>query len=80
MLPEGEEPRPRFASPFVTIRPDGASYTVAISPVLPTGEGEPRTFSSKQDAWWQVLTFARAHRLPVRDFTVHETARAHSDV
>ena len=79
MPPDEDELRPRYTGPFVTIRPDGASYIVAILPVLSTGEGEPRAFSSKQDAWWQVMTYASAHRLPLLDLTVAETARAHSD-
>jgi hypothetical protein len=72
-----EEAQSRYTGPFVTIRPEGQDYIVAIQPVLPSGEGEPRAFGSKNEAWWQVLTFARAHRLPVRDLTVSETARAH---
>lgn len=39
-MPPEEEPHARYAGPFVTIRPDGASYIVAIEPVPPTGDGE----------------------------------------
>lgn len=75
-----EEPRSRYSGPFVCIRPvDGFSWSVGIEPILPTGEGEPRTYGSKHEAWGQMLSHARAHRLPVRDFTVSETARAHGE-
>ena len=77
MPPDEEEPRPRYSGPFVCIRRvDGFAWSVGIEPILPTGEGEPRTFGSKHEAWGQMLCLVSRHRLPLHDFTVSETARA----
>jgi hypothetical protein len=75
-----EEPRPRYSGPFVCIRPvDGFSWSVGIEPILSTGEGEPRTYGSKSEAFGAARALWSDHRLPCRDMTVGETARAHPD-
>jgi hypothetical protein len=79
MPPDEEEPRSRYDGPFVVIRPEGLDYIVAVEPVLPTGEGEPRTFATKHDAFGAARVLWTEHRLPVRDCTIPETARAHPD-
>ena len=68
-MPDEDDTRPPGARSFVTIRPDGLDYIVAIEPVLPTGEGKPRTFGSKHDAFFAARVLWTDHRLPVRDFT-----------
>lgn len=73
---EEEEPRPRYTGPFVVIRPDGLDYVVAVEPVLPNGEGQPRTFASKHDAFGAARVLWTEHKLPCRDMTISETARA----
>lgn len=65
-----------YSGPFVTIRPDGMEYIVAIEPTLPTGEGKPRAFGSKHEAFGAAQALFAAHKLPCRDMTVPETARA----
>lgn len=66
-----EEPEPPYSGPFVILRPcaDGLTYSVSIEPVLATGEGAPRTFDSKHEAWWQAQTWFRQFRLPLRDLS-----------
>jgi len=65
-----QEPLPRYTGPFVCIRPaDDLAWSVSIEPILPTGEGEPRTFGSKHEAFGAARELWQAHRLPVRDFT-----------
>ena len=68
-----------YNGPYVTVRPIGTTYAVAIEPPLPTGDGEPRTFGSKHEAFGAARELWTANRLPLRDFTVSETARAYSD-
>jgi len=78
MPPDGEEPRRRYAGPFVVIRAEaeGFAYQVSVEPILPTGEGEPRTFASKHEAFGAARDLWTQHRLPCRDMTIGEVARA----
>lgn len=62
-------PEPPYTGPWVKFDGDGLTYSAWIEPPLPTGEGSARTFGSKCEGWWQVLEWARSHRLPVRDLT-----------
>lgn len=78
-MPDGEEPRPRYSGPFVVIRPDGLDYIVGVEPVLPNGEGQPRAFSSKHEAFGAARDLWTEHRLPVRDCTIGDVARAYPD-
>jgi len=77
MQPDEEEPRPRYSGPFVCILPIGPDYEVSIQPVLPTGEGEPRTYGSKIEAFHAARDLWTAHRLPCRDLTIGDVARAY---
>ena len=70
---------PLYNGPYVTVRPVGIEWMVAIEPAPKTGAGEPRTFGSKHEAFGAARELWTANRLPLRDFTVSETARAHSD-
>ena len=73
-MPPDEEPP--YSGPYVTVRADGPTFAVAIEPPLHSGEGHPRTFASKHDAWGAARELWTVNRLPLRDFTVSETARA----
>ena len=75
--PEGSARRSVIASApsFVTLRPDGLRYAVAIEPRLPTGEGEPRSFVCKSEAWAEARSLWSDHRLGFRDFTDGCTGR-----
>ncbi len=80
MLPDEEEPRLRYSAPFVCIRPAGdLAWSVSIEPILPNGIGEPRTYGSKHEAFGAARDLWTEHKLPCRDFTIGETARAHPD-
>ena len=80
MRPDEEEPHPRYSGPFVCIRPAGdLEWTVSIEPILPTGEGEPRTYASKHEAFGAARELWSEHKLPCRDMTVSETARANRE-
>lgn len=70
MPPDEEEAQPDFAGPVVVIRPvDGIAWTVGI-------ECQPRTYGSKHEAFGAARALWSDHRLPCRDMTVAETARA----
>ena len=71
-----EEVEPPYRGPFVTIRPEGPAYTVGIEPPMPSGKVGPRSFATKDVAWGAARELWTANRLPLRDFTVSETARA----
>lgn len=76
-MPPEEQPRPRYTGPFVTIRPAGdLAWSVCIEPILPTGEGRPRTYGSKHEAFGAARVLWTEHGLPLRDMTVCETSRA----
>lgn len=79
MPPDWEEPRPRYSGPFVCIRPLGLDYEVSIIPVLPTGEGEPRTYGSKIEAFGAARDLWTEHRLPCRDMTIGDVARTYRE-
>lgn len=76
-MPPDDEPL--YTGPYVTVRPFGTTYAVAIEPPPATGDGEPRTFGSKHEAFGAARELWTANRLPLRDFTLSETARAHID-
>ena len=77
MPADEEEPRPRYTGPFVCVRPAGDFlWSVGIEPILPTGEGEPRTYGSKSEAFGAARALWSDHRLPLLDLTVGGTARA----
>lgn len=78
MRREGEEPEPPYTGPFVTIRPEGTAYTVAVEPTLPTGGGSPRIYGSKIEAFSAASELWSAHRLPCCDLTQGRIA-AHYD-
>lgn len=80
MPSDGEEDEAsRYAGPFVCIRPAGdLAWSVSIEPIMPDGTGQPRTFGSKHEAFGAARELWEAHRLPCRDMTIPETARAHS--
>jgi len=75
----GEEEVPPYTGPFVTLRPVGLTYSVAIEPRLPTGDGEPRSFDCKHTAWGAARDLWQRHRLPFRDLTVFQTSRAEAE-
>lgn len=68
MRPE-EEARPSYPGPFVTIRPDGVSYAVAIEPPPATGDGDPRTYGSKHEAFGAARDLWTRLKLPCLDLT-----------
>jgi hypothetical protein len=76
--PDEEPPLPRYAGPFVTIRPHGLDYTVAIEPVLASGEGAPRTYGSKHEAFGAARDLWTSHSLPCRDLTEGQV-RGHAE-
>ena len=82
MPPEREEPEP-YNGRFVILRSEGYSFTVAIEPPLPTGEGQPRTFGSKHEAWGAARDLWSLNRLPFCDETEghfgHRNAAKYSD-
>lgn len=82
MLPDSEEPQ-TYSGPFVTLRADGPAFSVSIEPRLPTGEGQPRTFGSKHEAWGAARDLWTANRLPFADETEghfgHRNAAKYSD-
>ena len=74
-----EEPELPYDGPFVVIEPVGLAYQVETRPVLPTGEGSPRSYATKHEAFGAARDLWTTHRLPLLDLTVPETARAHSE-
>lgn len=76
---EEPEPLPPYTGPYVVIRLEGLSYTVGIEPMLPTGGGEPRTYSSKHEAFGAARELWIANKLPCLDLTVGGTARAYEE-
>ena len=74
-----EKPEPPYTGPYVVIEPVGLAYQVETRPVLPNGEGSPRSYSSKHEAFGAARDLWTAHRLPLLDLTVPETARAHRE-
>lgn len=64
-----EEPEPSYSGPFVVIEPVGQDYRVETRPLLPSGEGSPRTFGSKHEAFGAARALWTAHRLPLLDLT-----------
>jgi hypothetical protein len=63
------EPEPPYDGPFCVIRPVGLTYTVAIEPLLASGEGSPRTYGSKHEAFGAARDLWTAHRLPLLDLS-----------
>lgn len=62
--------QPPYDGPFVVIAPEGLTYTVKIEPSpLPSGDGEPRTYGSKHEAFGAAQALWSAHKLPCRDLT-----------
>ena len=74
-----EEPEPPYDGPFVVIEPVGLAYQVETRPVLPTGEGSPRLYGCKSQAFGAARDLWTPNRLPLLDLTVPETARAHRE-
>ncbi len=70
---------PEWDGPYVTLRPVDGGWSVAIEPPPATGEGAARTFGCKSQAWAQAQELWAAHRLPMRDFTLGQTARAYGE-
>ena len=62
-------PEPPYAGSYVTIRPDGLHYIVSIEPLLATGEGAPRSFDNKHEAFGVARDLWCDHRLPLLDLT-----------
>lgn len=60
---------PCYRGGWVKFDGDGITYTVWIDPALPTGEGSPRHFGSKHEAWGRALALARDLGFPLRDLT-----------
>ncbi len=67
---------PEHSGSFVVLRPVGDCYRVAVEPPMPTGDAEPRSFASKHDAWGEARWLWQSLKLPFRDLTVFQTARA----
>ena len=66
-LERDDEPEPQYEGPYCVIRPDGFTYTVAIEPVLATGEGSPRSYGSKHEAFGAARDLWTRNKLPVLD-------------
>lgn len=64
-----EEPEPPYSGAFVVIEPEGHCYRVETRPLLPTGEGSPRTYGSKHEAFGAARDLWTAHRLPLLDLS-----------
>lgn len=79
MLPDKEHPPRPTPAHFVVIRPDGASYTVAIEPPPLTGGGDPRTYGSKHEAFGAARDLWTHHRLPCLDLTEGQVRGHHED-
>lgn len=60
---------PRYRGGWVKFDGDGITYAVWVDPVLPTGEGTPRLFGSKHEAWGHARALACNLGLPLRDLT-----------
>ena len=70
MPPDEEGPRPRYSGPFVCIRPTAdLAWSVSIEPILPTGDGKPRTYGSKHEAFGAARDLWTEHKLPCLDLT-----------
>ena len=68
-----------YNGPYVTVRPIGTAYSVAIEPPPPTGDGEPRTFGSKHEAFGAARDLWTEHRLPCLDLTEGQVRGHHDD-
>ena len=66
-------------APFVTIRHDPPGWTVAIEPRLPNGEGEPRKFPCKSQAFHAASQLWTTHKIGLIDFTEGTTGRTFSE-
>lgn len=76
---EAEDDAP-YNGPLVVIRPaPPRGYHVMIEPRLPTGEGEPRYFTCKSEAWSAAQGFWTRHRLGCRDETDGHVGRHYRD-
>ena len=75
---DDDVPEPPYSGPIVVIEPEGRNYRVETRPVLPTGEGSPRTYGSKHEAFGAARDLWTAHRLPLLDLTDGHVA-AHRD-
>lgn len=64
-----------YTGPLVTIRHTPPGWTVAVEPVLPNGEGEPRKYPCKMQAFNEASRLWTAHKLGAVDFTNHNTGR-----
>lgn len=65
---EDDPPEDRYSGSWIKFDGDGIIYRAWIEPPV-AGNGSLRTFGSRHEGWWQVLEWAREHRLPVRDYT-----------
>lgn len=70
---------PEFSGSFVILRPVGDCYLVEIAPPPPSGEGAARSFGSKHEAWGEARHLWQSLKLPFRDMTVNQIARAFDD-
>lgn len=68
-----------YCGPFVIVRPDPPGYTILIEPRLPTGEGAPRHFRCKLDAFAAAAAWWTKWRLPCRDETERNVNRSNID-
>jgi hypothetical protein len=63
---EDDEP---YHGSFVTLRPHGIGFAVAIEPALVDELDSSRTFACKSQAWGHARDLWCKHRLPFRDFS-----------
>lgn len=69
MPPDPHDYGPEHSGSFVILRADGFAYLVTIEPPLPTGEGAPRSYGSKNEAWVAARGLFSDFRLPFQDET-----------
>lgn len=66
---DDDVPEPPYSGPIVVIEPEGRHYRVETRPVMPTGEGSPRLYGSKTEAFSAAQALWTPNRLPVLDLT-----------
>ena len=70
-----EEPEP-YRGPFVVLAPDPLGFRVSIEPPPIEGQHCTLVLATKDDAWRAARDLWTAGKLPFRDLTESNTARA----